>query len=77
MRIIGVNHTGPEPVVVIDFEDGDERWSMDRLRAAAVGAPSWLSEWVNKATREEEAAHARRHAGWFVDIEQPPSVLRH
>jgi len=26
---------------------------MDRLRAAAVGAPAWLREWVNKTTREE------------------------
>jgi hypothetical protein len=74
VRIIGVDHTGPEPVLVIDFGDGEERWSMDRLRAAAVGAPAWLREWVNKTTREEEAAHARRHGGWFGDAQPPPSA---
>jgi hypothetical protein len=29
VRIIRVDHTGPEPVLVIDFGDGEERWSMD------------------------------------------------
>ena len=45
MRIIGVDHTGPEPVLVVDFGDRVERWSMDQVRAAAVGAPAWLREW--------------------------------
>jgi hypothetical protein len=39
-----------------------------------VGAPAWLREWVNQTTREEEAAHAWRHAGWFGDAEQSPSA---
>ena len=63
MRIIGVDHTGPGPVLVIDFGDREERWSMDQVQAAAVGAPAWLREWVNKATREEEAADAQPHGG--------------
>ena len=74
MRIVGVDHTGPEPVLVIDLGDREERWSMDQVRAAAVGAPARLREWVNKTTREEEAAHARRHDGWFGDAYQPPSA---
>jgi len=74
MRIIGVDHTGPEPVLVVDFGDRVERWSMDQVRAAAVGAPAWLREWVNQTTREEEVTHARRHRGWFGDAEPPPSA---
>jgi len=74
VRIIGVDHTGPEPVLVIDFGDREERWSMDRVRAAAVGAPAWLRDWVNKTTRGEEAAHALRHRGWFGDSAPPPSA---
>src|SRR5690242_7719243 len=54
-------------VLVIDFGDREERWPMDQVRVAAVGAPSWLREWVNQTTREEEAAHAWRHGGWFGD----------
>jgi hypothetical protein len=46
VRIIGVDHTGPEPVLVIDFGDREERSSMDQVRAAAVGAPAWLRDWV-------------------------------
>ena len=76
MRIIRVDHTGPEPVLVVDFGDREERWSMDRARAAAVGAPAWLRDWVNKTTREEEAAYTRRHGGWFGDAEQPPALTR-
>jgi len=72
MRIIGVDHTGPEPVLVVDFGDRVERWSMDQVRAAAVGAPAWLPDWVNKTTREEEVTHARRHCGWFGDAQPPP-----
>jgi hypothetical protein len=54
MRIIGVDHTGPAPVLVIDFGVREERWSMDQVQAAAAaGAPARLREWVNKATREE------------------------
>ena len=59
MGIIGVDHTGPDPVPVIDFGVREERSSMDQVQAAAaaaaaaVGAPAWLREWVNKATREE------------------------
>jgi hypothetical protein len=71
---MGVDHTGPEPVLVIDFGDREERWSMDRVRAAAVGAPAWLRDWVNKTTRKEEAAHALRHGGWFGDSAPPPSA---
>ena len=74
MRIIGVNHTGPVPVLVIDFGDREERWPMDQVRAAAVGAPSWLREWVNQTTREEEAAHAWLHGGWFGDTEPRPGA---
>ena len=74
MRIIGVDHTGPKPVLGVDFGDREERWSMDQVRAAAVGAPAWLRDWVNKTTREEEAAHARRHAGWFGDTQPPTSA---
>ena len=74
MRIIGVDHTGPEPVLVVDFGDHEERWPMDQVRAAAVGAPAWLRDWVNKTTRDEEAAHARRHGGWFGDGVLPPSA---
>ena len=74
MRIIGVDHTGSEPVLVVDFGDRVERWSMDQVRAAAVGAPAWLREWVNQTTREEEVTHAWRHAGWFGDAEPPPSA---
>src|SRR5690348_16133111 len=59
MRIIGVDHTGPEPVLVVDFGDRVERWSMDQVRSAAVGAPAWLPDWVNKTTREEEVTHAQ------------------
>jgi hypothetical protein len=54
MRIIGVDHTGPGPVLVIDFGVREERWSMDQVQAAAAaGALARLREWVNKATREE------------------------
>jgi hypothetical protein len=53
MRIIGVDHTGPGPVLIIDFGVREERWSMDQVQAAAAGAPARLREWVNKATREE------------------------
>lgn len=54
MRIIEVDHTGPGPVLVIDFGVREERWSMDQVQAAAAaGAPARLREWVNKATREE------------------------
>jgi hypothetical protein len=54
MRIIGVDHTGPGPVLVIDFGVSEERWSMDQVQAAAAaGAPARLREWVNKVTREE------------------------
>jgi hypothetical protein len=74
MRIIGVDHTGSEPVLVIDVGDREERWSMDQVRAAAVGAPAWLREWVNQTTREEEVTHASRYAGWFGDAEPPPSA---
>lgn len=74
MRIIGVDHTGPEPVLVIDCGDRQERWPMDQVRAAAVGAPAWLRDWVNTTTREEEAAHARRPAGWFGDGTPPASA---
>ena len=74
MRIIRVDHTGSEPVLDIDVGDREERWSMDQVGAAAVGAPAWLREWVNQTTREEEAAHAWRHAGWFGVTEQPPSA---
>ena len=74
MRIIGVDDTGPEPVLIIDFGDREERWSMDQVRAAAVGAPAWLREWVNQTTREEEAAHTRRQGGWFGDGPPPPSA---
>ena len=74
MRIVGVDHTGPEPVLVIDFGDREERWPMDLVRAAAVGAPAWLREWVNKMTREEEAGHAWQHGEWFGDAE--PSAQR-
>jgi hypothetical protein len=74
MRIIGVDHTGPDPVLVIDFGDREERWPMDQVRAAAVGAPAWLREWVNKTTREEEAAYAWRHGGWFGDAEPRPGA---
>ena len=74
MRIIGVDHTGPEPVLVVDFGDREERWSMDQVRAAAVGAPAWLRDLVNKTTREEEAAHPRRHGGWFGDSQPPTSA---
>ena len=74
VRIIGVDHTGPEPVLVIDYGDREERWPMDQVRAAAVGAPSWLREWVNKTTREEEAAHAWRHGGWFGDAKPRPGA---
>ena len=73
-RIIGVDHTGPEPVLVIDFGDREERSSMDQVRAAAVGAPAWLRDWVNKTTREEEADHARRHSGRFGDTAPPPTA---
>jgi hypothetical protein len=74
MHIIGVDHTGSEPVLVIDVGDREERWSMDRVRAAAVGAPAWLREWVNQTTREEEAAHALRHGGRFAYSAPPPSA---
>ena len=74
MRIIGVDHTGPEPVLVIDFGDREERSSMDQVRAAAVGAPAWLRDWVNKTTREEEVTHARRNVGWFGDGVLLPSA---
>jgi len=75
VRIIGVDHTGPEPVLVIDFGDREERSSMDQVRAAAVGgAPAWLRDWVNKTTREEEADHARRHSGRFGDTAPPPTA---
>jgi hypothetical protein len=50
MRISGVDHTGP--VLVINSGVREERWSMDQVQAAA-GAPTWLREWLNKATREE------------------------
>jgi len=30
MRIIGVDHTGLEPVVIIDFGDREERWQRAR-----------------------------------------------
>jgi hypothetical protein len=40
MHVIGVDHTGSEPVLVIDVGDREERWSMDQVRAAAVGAPA-------------------------------------
>jgi hypothetical protein len=55
MRISGVDHTGPGPVLVVDFGVREERWSMDQVQAAAAaaGAPARLREWVNKATREE------------------------
>jgi len=74
VRIIGVDHSGREPVLVVDFGDREERWSMDQVRAAAVGAPAWLRDWVNKTTREEEAAHARRHGRWFGDTQPPTSA---
>jgi hypothetical protein len=35
-----VDHTGAEPILVVDFGNGEERWSMDRQRAAAMGAPA-------------------------------------
>jgi hypothetical protein len=38
MHIIGVDHTGSEPVLVIHFGDREERWSMDQVRAAALAA---------------------------------------
>ena len=59
MRIIGVDHPGPGPVLVIDFGIRDERWSMDQVQAA-VGAPARLREWVNKATRESTATMRSR-----------------
>ena len=75
MRIIEVDHTGPEPVLVVDFGDHEERWSMDQVRVAAVGAPAWRREWVNKTTRDEEAAYAWRHGEWFGDAEPPRSAI--
>ena len=47
---------------------------MDRVRAAAVGAPAWLRDWVNTTTPEEEAAHARQRGGWFGDGMPPASA---
>jgi len=41
-----------------------------------VGAPAWLRDWGNKTTREEEAAHALRHGGWFGDSAPPPALTR-
>jgi len=35
-----VDQTGAEPILVVDFGNGEERWSMDRQRAAAMGAPA-------------------------------------
>jgi hypothetical protein len=43
MRIIGVDQTGPGPVLVIDFGVREERWSMDQVQAT-VGAPAWQRE---------------------------------
>lgn len=67
VRIIGVDHTGSEPVLVVDFGNGEEHWSMERVRAVAVGAPAWLRDWVNRTTREEEFAHAVSRGGSVGD----------
>ena len=71
MRIIGVDHTGPEPVLVIDFGDREERRPMDQVRAAAVGAPSWFA-------RMDQQDHARRGShprgdtvGGYVTVHHP------
>ena len=76
MRIIGVDHTGPEPVLVIDFGDREERSSMDQVRAAAVGAPAWLRDWVNKTTREEKPTTRGDTAGGSVTPHHPPPLTR-
>ena len=40
MRIIAVDQTGAEPILVVDFGNGEEQWSMGRQRAAAMSAPA-------------------------------------
>jgi hypothetical protein len=54
---IRVDHSGPEPVVVVDRGYGEERLTMDELRAAAAGMPDVVRERVEESAAGEEFAH--------------------
>ena len=76
MRIIGVDHTGAEPVLVIRLR---------RSRGTLVHGPSagrggrgsrLAARPGQQTTREEEATHAHKHGGRFGDGAPPQALTR-
>jgi hypothetical protein len=69
--IVGVDHSGPEPVVVLDLGNGEERWTMDMVLAAAADAPADVRDRVEQSTRGEEYAHTL-YMGYELGDDEPP-----
>jgi hypothetical protein len=62
-----MDHSGPEPVLVVDRGHGEERLTMDELREIAASMPGYVQDRVEDAAAGQEFVHVLIQGGLAPD----------
>ncbi len=58
-----MDHSGPEPILVVDRGYGEERLTMDEFRAVAAGMSGYVRDRVEDACAGQEFVHTLIQGG--------------
>jgi hypothetical protein len=62
-----MDHSGPEPVLVVDRGYGEERLTMDEFRALAAGMGAYVRGRAEDAAAAQEFVHTLMQGGLAPD----------